>query len=120
MTLLLLLGSGTPGVGTAAQKALPYARAMESLSGPMRIFEHDYSFSPSYTTGGEAITLPTGTFQDLIAVVVEGKGGYSFEYVAATGKLKAYSAPGTEVVAGSGALSALGAIRMMVFARYRP
>lgn len=72
-----------------------------SLSGSWKMLAGSFTFSSSYATGGELLSVPGGLDDKgiylchLPAVV----GGRLFEFVPATGKVKAYSALGTEVVA---------------------
>lgn len=57
-----------------------------------------HQFSASYSTGGEDVTLPP--VPNLQQVGAFPDGGYNFEYVSGTGKLKAYTGGGAEVAGG--------------------
>lgn len=66
-----------------------------------------FQFSSSYSTGGEDATPPE--VPNLARVGVFPMGGYNFEYVNGTGKIKAYTGGNVEVGAGQD-LSALNPI----------
>lgn len=77
-----------------------------------KILTGTYLFSGSYTTGGESFVIP-GVRQTVI-VTVPHVGGRNFEWTGT--KLKAYTAAGTEVTAGTD-LSLLGAVRWWALCR---
>lgn len=105
-------------MGTLVVTTPTTAEPAESLSGDLRVVVGDYTFSSSYTTGGEVLDLAAafGAVRGIVAVRVPPAGGYTFEYVAATKKLKAYTTAGAEVAAATN-LSTLGAIRYVAYVR---
>jgi hypothetical protein len=81
-------------VGTYAVKTpSPPRTGLKSLSGELRFALVEYTFSSSYTTGGEAFDPKTdspGLFREILAVLPFQKGGYTFEWDSTAKKLKAY------------------------------
>lgn len=57
------------------------------------------TMSTSYTTGGEALSPSQCGMTTINSVMIGSPDGYTFEYDPTTGKVKAYTAPATEVVA---------------------
>ena len=75
-----------------------------------------HSWSTSYATGGEAIAV-SALVPDLLAVSALPAAGYTFAYDSGSGKLKAYSAAGTEVAATTNLQAAVGTTTLVVIGR---
>lgn len=65
-----------------------------------------HSWSTSYATGGEDVTLPS--LSGTVHVSALARKGYTFDYDSGTGKLLAYDGPGSEVSAATNLSAALG------------
>ena len=89
---------------TPAYSAGPGAGALSSevntFGGELRLLAGSFSFDSVYTPGGEQFSI-AGYFRQIIGVLFPKVGGYSFEYIPATGLVKAYVAAGTEVTGGN-------------------
>lgn len=78
-----------------------------------------FTFSTSYLAGGEALATGLGTIRQ---VVIPSRGGYLFEYVPSTGKIKATKANTTtglqeEPADATNMSSIAGAIPITVFGK---
>ena len=87
-----------------------YRQPIESSTVGLAVLHGTWTFA-AYATGGVSVSLP---FQNVLAVIAHPVGGYAFEYVIGTGKLKAY-APGGAEVANATDLSGLGAIPFIAY-----
>lgn len=96
----------------ALSRAGLHRQPIESLTGGLAVVHGTWLFD-TYATSGVSVTLvPSG--QSVLAVSVHPVGGYAFEYVVSSSKLKAYAPGGTEV-ANATDLSGLGAIPFVAF-----
>jgi hypothetical protein len=105
---------GTLPSGLAITTPAVFDRGVISMSGNVKMILGTYTFSTSYTTGGEAFVLPP-LAQKIIWCVLASRGGYVF--VVGSGVVKAYN-PGAgagalvEVTAGTN-LNTLGAVEFL-------
>lgn len=78
-----------------------------------------FTFSASYTTGGEDVGTVTTLVHDFQTVEAFPKNGYTFTYDSGANKLKAYTTAGTEVVATTDLLVAVGTVQILVIGNAR-
>lgn len=78
----------------------------------VRVWFGTVQFSSSYPTGGEACNPGSVLFRSIKAVITAPQGGYTFEYMPSTKKLKAWASAGVEVTASTD-LKALTAVPVM-------
>jgi len=83
-----------------------YDRGIKSMSGPVKLVLGTYTFSGSYTTGGETFQLPP-LAQNAIVVLFQHHSGYAFSLE--SDKVKAYDGAASEVAAATD-LSTLGPV----------
>lgn len=82
MSVPFSIALDTPAGGVCP--AYSYIQDAKILSGRIQ-------FPDAYTTGGHTLKITTPYFRKLLGVLVENKGGYSFEYDHTTGKVKAFN-----------------------------
>lgn len=99
-------------MGTLAEVRKNYLRNQEST------FHGTFTFSASYLAGGEAVAIP---LNEINLVLFPHQGAYTYEYVPATGKIKALRANPTtgvfEEPVDTTDLSAAGAIPFVAFGK---
>lgn len=89
-----------------------------SMSGRMRLLVGTFTFSSSYTTGGEAFDLVTqfpGLVKTVFFIDTSPMGGNTFQWDATNKKLIAYA--GASQVSAATNLSTLGAVPFFAVVR---
>lgn len=71
--------------------------------GDLWAFFGTLTFSGSYATGGDTLTLPAFSpgIGNIVLVMVDDSAGYSITYQTGSGRVQVYSAAGTELAAGA-------------------
>jgi hypothetical protein len=64
----------------------------------VKIWTGTMQMSDHYDLGGELLNPGNDFFRIIKMVFIAPQGGYTFQYIPSTGKIKAWSAVGTEVV----------------------
>lgn len=96
-------------------------RGILSMSGDVKVVLGTVTFSGSYATGGETVDLPAswGGVKSVIAMFLNPTGGYVFEYVDSTKKVKAYrqtaATSALVEVAAAVNVGAVGAVPFVAF-----
>jgi hypothetical protein len=102
-----ITGGTGPSVGTLVLvDPTPYNHVVASTIAFAQMLVGDWSFSASYSSGGETFVVPA--VNENVVISMPPVGGFTFQYKA--GKMLAFTGAGTEVAGGTN-LSTLGSIR---------
>jgi hypothetical protein len=80
-------------MGTTASWNAMVQSEVESLSGRLHVITGSFTFSSDYATGGEDFSISAWTdvadSMQILLILFEPTGGYIFEYLRETGKVRA-------------------------------